>query len=78
MPDETLSALADTATGSMFNSGVTFNAYDVLANVIQTWSPGPTAGTWATSSSTYRSVERTFERHRLARSRHELHLQQRR
>ncbi len=53
MPVESLSALADTSTGAMFNSGVSFTAYDILGNAIETWSPGPTSNTWATTTSSY-------------------------
>ena len=53
MPVESLSALADTSTGAMFNSGASFTAYDILGNAIETWSPGPTSNTWATTTSSY-------------------------
>jgi len=56
MPVESLSALADTSTGAMFNSGVSFTAYDILGNAIETWSPGPTSNTWATTTSSYNQM----------------------
>ena len=51
MPDETLSSLADTGSGSNFNSGVSFFSYDLLGNTIATYSPGTKAGTWNVTSS---------------------------
>jgi RHS repeat-associated protein len=53
LPDETINPLADTGTGTLFNAGTTFYTYDAFGNVLATTTPGPTDGTWATTTSQY-------------------------
>jgi YD repeat-containing protein len=53
LPDETIDPRADTGTGTLFDSGVTFYTHDALGNVLATTTPGPTAGTWASTTSTF-------------------------
>ena len=53
LPDETINPLADTGTGTLFNAGTTFTTYDAFGNVLATTTPGPTDGTWATTTSQY-------------------------
>ena len=57
MPDETISPLADTGTGTLFNAGTSFYTYDAEANLMATTVPGPSSGTWATTTRTYNAFD---------------------
>jgi RHS repeat-associated protein len=57
LPDETINPLADTGTGTLFNAGTTFYTYDALGNLMATTSPGPTSGTWSTTSTQFNSFD---------------------
>jgi RHS repeat-associated protein len=56
MPVESIDALADTNSGTLFDNGITFDSYDVLGNTIESWSPGPSAGTWSTETYSYNQL----------------------
>jgi len=57
LPDETINPLADTGTGTLFNAGTSFFTYDALGNLMATTTPGPTAGTWATTTRTFNAFD---------------------
>ena len=57
MPDETISPLADTGTGTLFNAGTSFFTYDAEANLMATIVPGQSSGTWATTTWTFNSFD---------------------
>ena len=57
MPDESISPLADTGTGTLFNAGTSFYTYDAEANLMATTVPGQSSGTWATTTRTYNAFD---------------------